>query len=72
VGKGRCVAGILQLSEHFVVGENLRRKRRRQSEQMPQKRGLGDFLQLEHVPRQNRFDPGCLSKRNINYSMIEY
>jgi hypothetical protein len=56
VGKGRRVAGILQLSEHFVIRENLSRERRRQREQMSQKRRLGDFLQLEHVPRQDRFD----------------
>lgn len=36
--------GLLPLL-HFVVGENLCRKRRRQREQMSQKRRLGDFLQ---------------------------
>ena len=44
VGKGRRVAGILQLSEHFVVGETLRRKRRGQREQVPQKRRLDFFF----------------------------
>jgi hypothetical protein len=60
VGEGCCVAGVDELAEHFIVGEDLGGMVGSEAEEVAKEGGFGDGFELEDVAGEGGFDEGVV------------